>query len=658
MPHSRQPGWPVASLAVLVLLGIVALAYWPGLSGGFLFDDLINLDALGRYGGVRNLDTLLYFLTSGTADPTGRPVAQLSFLVDATDWPADPWPFKRTNLAIHLANGALLVVLLRRLQRWLPRSETSNVAAFVPLLAGCLWLAHPLWVSTTLYVIQRQAMLAATFTLLGLLAWDSAYRRLLAGQRVRGWAWIALGVGGATLLAGLSKANGFQLPLLALALWAVLQAPGEAGLLPARQRSLRGQVALGIGVPAAVFLGYLLYQVPAAIRSAAAMRDWTLGERLLSEPRALWEYLGLLVAPRSGGGGVFTDAFVASRGVLEPWTTLPAIAGLAGLAVLAIAGRRRWPRLSAAIAFFLAAHLVESGPVSLELYFEHRNYLPAMLLGWPVAHALLAPGPAQRLRLGLAVALPLLWLALTWQRALVWGNPPLQAALWAERNPDSPRAQAHAATWLRAQGRHDEARALLARAQARMPGESLIALNRIAQGCANDAIGEADVVAAVQATRRIGAWNQATVDWYANMQRAVLHGDCRALRYDGWIRIAEALGANPSFVRAPARRQALSRMAGRRALAQGDPAAALDAFDRGLSFDPRPELALAQAADLGNAGYPAWGVRHLDRFRALDVEPEARVRDMRGVHRWLLQRTGYYQDELDALRQALARDAG
>src|SRR3546814_19867519 len=34
-----------------------------------------------------------------------------------------------------------------------------------------MWLLHPLFVSTTLYIVQREAMLPATFTLLGLLAW-------------------------------------------------------------------------------------------------------------------------------------------------------------------------------------------------------------------------------------------------------------------------------------------------------------------------------------------------------------------------------------------------------------------------------------------------------------------------------------------------------
>src|SRR5688500_16502326 len=97
-------GAPLAFAGVLLL---AFLAWRPGLSGGFLFDDFVNLPALGAMGPVDNAATFWRYLTSGSADPTGRPIALLSFLVDANDWPADPAPFLRTNLLLHMGNGAL-----------------------------------------------------------------------------------------------------------------------------------------------------------------------------------------------------------------------------------------------------------------------------------------------------------------------------------------------------------------------------------------------------------------------------------------------------------------------------------------------------------------------------------------------------------------------
>ena len=66
--------------------------------------------------------------------------------------------------------------------------------------------------------------------------------------------------------------------------------------------------------------------------------------------------------------------------------------------------------------------------------------------------------------------------------------------------------------------------------------------------------------------------------------------------------------------------------------------------------------AATQAADLGNAGYEAWALRHLDHYQRLNVNYGPRkVRSMRDLHRWVLVQTGYYRNELAALRTALER---
>src|SRR5690606_24439350 len=104
--------------------------------------------------------------------------------------------------------------------------------------------------------------------------------------------------------------------------------------------------------------------------------DFSLPERLLSESRILVEYLYKIVLPSLRGGGIYHDDFVVSRGWLTPWTTAPAVAFVLGLVVIGIASRRRWPVLSFALLWFFAGHALESTALPLELYFEHRNYLP------------------------------------------------------------------------------------------------------------------------------------------------------------------------------------------------------------------------------------------------------------------------------------------
>ncbi len=110
----RQRSIAILATAACACVALALAAYWPGLHGGFLFDDFANLPALGSSGPIDNWPAFWRYITSGTNDPFGRPLTLLTFLLDAHDWPADPFPFKRTSLILHLANGALLALLLAR----------------------------------------------------------------------------------------------------------------------------------------------------------------------------------------------------------------------------------------------------------------------------------------------------------------------------------------------------------------------------------------------------------------------------------------------------------------------------------------------------------------------------------------------------------------
>ncbi len=641
-------------LAGCTLLGLVLLAYAPGLSGPFLFDDFANLDALGAYGPLDDWRTFLYYLTSGSADPTGRPLALLTFLIDAQTWPADPWPFKRTNLVIHLLNTALLWVVITRLQAVLDRRRTGiSVSAWAPLVAAGFWGAHPFLVSTTLYVVQREAMLPMTFVLLAILAWDRAILHFIRGKRGAGWLWATLGFGGCTVLAGLSKANGFLAPLLVgLAhLWFLRPTNREAGT------SMDRAALVCLALPSALLVAYLTkHGWDIWSRPYLPGRDWTIAERLLSQPRALLDYLWHLVLPRSGGGGLFVEGFAVSRGWLTPATTLPAILALSGITMAALAWRRRFPVASFAWMFFLVAHLLESSVVALELYFEHRNYLPAAFLGWPVAHALLRPGSYARHRATLAVLLLLAMLVLTHQRATVWGNQALLAVLTATHEKDSVRSQVTAAQQEVSDGHIAAGLARIRSLQRSDPQSVIVAINSIALECS--ATGELSPDTLSRSSRALSTathWNYGLYAWLRDAAYSPGTRECGGLGLDGLLDLVSASEANPRSG-SVSRRKNLWHVRGQIALAAGQPHAALKWFDAVLELDPDAEYALVQAAALGNAGAQSLGVAHLDRYRSIAVERTARVRDMPSLHRWLLTRTGYYENELQHLRSALAAD--
>jgi hypothetical protein len=244
----RLPRWMIyAALCLTALAATIALTWWvysPGLSGDFLFDDFGNLPVLGATGPVDNWATFWRYITSGNADPTGRPLPLLTFLIDAHNWPANPYPFKVTNVILHLINGALLAWVLWWLGKAIAIRHTSQNDIPPALRAGPLrsaggenarwpaiaalfgagaWLLHPLLVSTTLYIVQREAMLAATFVLLGTLGWIASRGALVHGHVRRALVGMALSAWFCTGLAVLSKANGALFPLeLLLVEWIVL----------------------------------------------------------------------------------------------------------------------------------------------------------------------------------------------------------------------------------------------------------------------------------------------------------------------------------------------------------------------------------------------------------------------------------------------------
>ncbi len=493
MPRIRSSNWlPIAALALL--LGVAWLLYWPGRTGSFLFDDYTNLAALGSYGRIDAWWKVIAFLTSGFAGPTGRPLALATFLLDARNWPAPAEAFKLTNVALHLINGALLAGLCTALARGL--GLQGRRAAWVGVVAGGLWLLNPFWVSATLYVVQRMAMLAATFVFAGLWGYAHGRHLLMRGRTRAAYAWMSLSVALGTLLAVLSKENGALLPLLA---WIV-----EA-LVFDRDRSAREQGGtvflwwrwIFLRLPAIAVLGYLATFLPGLWTGATGNRDFTPLQRLMTEGRIVWTYLGDLWLLRSHDGGLFHDDIMLSTGLLQPASTLFAALGIAALIAFAAWSRRAHNPVVAsaglAVGFYLAGQVMESTWLQLELVFEHRNYLPAALMFLPLAIALVsapasdvggARSARDQRRFWIVVGLLGLSALQTARRADEWGRPFQQALTWAHEHPASPRAQSYLANFWSGVGNTPEAARLLDTALKVHPHSLILLINRAGVACA------------------------------------------------------------------------------------------------------------------------------------------------------------------------------
>lgn len=636
-------------LGVALLLALIA--YEPGLHGGFLFDDFANLPALGANGPINNWLTFWRYLTSGIADPTGRPLTLLTFLIDAQNWPADPYRFKLTNLLLHLLNGALLYVLLSKLGEQLGVGPTRvrNAALF----GAALWLLHPLLVSTTLYIVQREAMLPATCTLAGLLIWLHGRNQLVIGNIRSGLLWSLLGLGGFTLLGVLAKANGALLPFYALLIETIVLAPRQLLSAGSARHAHRAFLFVFAIVPALAILTYLSWVgVSGIITGGPAGRPWTYAQRLLTEPRVLMDYLQLLWLPRPFSSGLFNDQYAASTSLLHPGSTLPAIVATLGLIGGAWWLRRRHPALALAVLFYFAGQLLESTSIPLELYFEHRNYVPALLMFWPLGLWLADMRSLVIPKRILLIVLPLGLAWMTHARSEVWGNVHQQARIWAQINPESPRAQANLAAIEMQNGHPQLAIERLEKLLATQPNQAQLAFNLIGARCMTGGVQPTDLAAADTAMRETANVGALLSHWFDRTLPVVMAGNCRGLTPATLLGLIDAGLQNPALGDAGPK-QDLTYLRGRIALAEHRPDAALADFTHALDLQVRPGMALEAAATLGAAGYPAQGLKLLDHYQTVEMHVMPPGFGMPMIHAWILARQHYWPLELKRLRELL-----
>ena len=426
------------------ILAATVACYLPGLTGHFISDDGANI-RLNPFLQIDSLDfsTLWQAASSGGASPLSRPISMASFAVNHYFFGMNPYYFKAINLAIHLINGVLIFMLSRLLLGLYLRIRgevDGNTASWIGLAVAAIWLLHPFNLTSVLYVVQRMTSLAALFTLAGLLLYLYGRKKLLDGNR-SGFFAIGAALFIATPLAALSKENGVLLPLLIFVTEITLlrwNAPDQSS-----RRMLVAVVGLTVVVPILIGLFYVLNN-PSLILGGYVWRDFSLTERLMTEARVLWFYLHMIVLPRMSEMGLQHDDFLISRGLLSPWTTLPAIAGLLLLAAVAFVLRNRHPLIAFGIAFFFVGHAMESTIIPLELAFEHRNYLPMLGILIPLTYYILNPRlhlPSMRIRRIAFFLLVALFAGLATTRAQQWGDTLMMRSLEVERHPRSVRAQ-------------------------------------------------------------------------------------------------------------------------------------------------------------------------------------------------------------------------
>jgi hypothetical protein len=435
----------------MLLMLYAVWAYWPGVAGPELLDDRSSVLVIGD---LKNKPELAFdYIFGDRSGVLGRPVAMASFVLEKLYLDEGVAGGKKINIVLHALNGGLVIWLFWLLFRYL---QVPGYRALAVLLGG-LWLLHPLLVSTVLYVVQRMAMLATLFMLLACISYVYWRLKLNVG---RAGVLHFLPVAVCFVLAMFSKENAIVVvPTLLLmeALWFQCERrPGDTiGWL---HRVTYGLIATGsLGLLA---VGVFRWD---ALAARLHRRPFSLEERLLSETRIVWDYLAQWFYPQVTRMGLYHDDVTLSRGLFEPVSTVYATTAWVLLAlacgVLLHWRGGRW--IVFGVAWFVVGHSVESTVLPLELYFEHRNYFPALglLIALGAVFAIVVkkwPEPKAPLLVCLGMVGLVLSL-MTSSQVQVWSNRSVLLLTHLNGHPNSARANIDMATELAGRGAIDAA---------------------------------------------------------------------------------------------------------------------------------------------------------------------------------------------------------
>mgnify|MGYP001824473705 CR=1 FL=1 len=570
--------WP--ALTLIAILAIAWFAYLPALTGTFLLDDL---PSLGDLQNVDDTESALRFVSSGFAGPLGRPIALASFLPQASAIGVNAEPFLRINILIHLLNGLLVFALARMLGRIALSDQRTT--PFLPLSVAAMWLFMPLLASSSLLIVQRMTTLSATFVLSGLIAYLIARQRIET-RPINALLLMSAALIVATPLAVLTKENGALLPVFILVL--------EATILTSPKNLSKGHWNAWRGIflvfPTASLLAFLVRQIPYT-DEVLAQRNFTLSERLFSEALILWEYLFNAFVGWGGQLGPFHDSQRVYSLSTDPWIIVPAAAWVLALSV-AIRVRRIYPVAAFAILWFLVGHLLESTTIPLELYFEHRNYLPIIGPVFAVCFGILAlKGRYHRIaRTALGTYIIINAFILTGVSSL-WGNPLLAATYWHGQDPASVRAATNLAAQQLSSTGPDSAINTLREFARKNPEHAYVRIPELNLACAiRPDESHAALISNLESALPSVAYMVRTGEMLDQLLSASLASKCGSVNAAIVADLANAVMRNPRYSSSTSYNQFHHMLMARLALMSGDIDRTLGHLSRAIDYLPSDDL--------------------------------------------------------------------
>lgn len=438
---------PARLLFIATFVAVVLLIYANTFQSPFVFDDLNYITKNDPHVHMTKLSWAQFSEAVFEGKPNNRPIANASFALNHYFNGKDTTGYHAVNLAIHLLTGLFLFLLLEKTFRRLtaddgktrrngpagPDAGDMLSPAWIAFFAALLWLIHPVQTHAVTYIVQRMTSLAAMFYILCLLLYVQGRMAAENGRRGSTAAWFA-GCLAAGACAFATKQNTGTLPLFVLLYeWYFFQ-----DLRPVRS----GRIIIGGLAAAAIFLVIASFYLGAdpveRILSSYSRRDFTLPQRVFTEWRVVAYYISLMVFPHPGRLNLDHD-YPLSQAMLDPVMTGISGAMIIGILAAAVYTAKRDRLLSFALLWFAGNLVIESSVIGIEIIFEHRLYLPSMMVAaaavWIFVRRVPARWPSGIPRMAPLVAVAVVLCLWTWQRNQVWAT---DVAFWRDCTRKSP----------------------------------------------------------------------------------------------------------------------------------------------------------------------------------------------------------------------------
>jgi protein O-mannosyl-transferase len=412
---------------------ILAIVYGNSLDCSWHFDDYRNI--------VDNANVHLHGLSwdgikrsfAGLPDEgMKRPLSYLSFALNYYIGNKDVFGYHLVNLLVHYITAVVLFLFIHRtLNLPLLKERYGRHSYSIALLSTFFWALHPIQVSTVTYIVQRMAGMAAMFFIMAMLFYLHARTADKRGKKVCYFVLSVL----SGLLALAAKENAGMLPLVIFLYDLVL-------IRGITRDNLTKYLKFGIIPLFLIMVIAWFYLDPKTLLDGYQIRPFTMGERLLTQPRVIIFYITLLLYPLSSRFSLLHDVEISSS-LFSPWTTLPAIILVFSALCLAFLYARKKPLLSFCVIFFFLNHLVEGSILPLEMIYEHRNYLPSLLFFVPLSALTVGflDHFSDRKAISLSIAAFLLSFMMVEGTAVILCNEVMknEFTLWLDNAEKSPR---------------------------------------------------------------------------------------------------------------------------------------------------------------------------------------------------------------------------